>query len=274
MRTAVDSSASRGISALPSSAVPILPIAVAAAPRTPASGSWSAAVSCGHARPRRSGCRGRGRRSSRMSWSSSRSGRPGPDRRRGRRPCRARPTSGRTRPRTARGSGRPGALAVALGVDLDQRADGLLADLEVAVAERRHERGDGGQVAQLAQRAHHLEPHARLGIAHQRGQGRRPPRAAGSCRARPPPPGACSALGLFRLATRSSKEGFAAAWARRPRDRTKRTKADRRPPQARFIRTSSRGQPAVNAADDIRSGVQSRPIARPARAAPLRAARR
>ncbi len=57
-----------------------------------------------------------------------------------------------------------------LGVDLDEGPDRLLADLRIAVLERRDEGRHRGEVAQLPQGKHHLEPHVRLRVPHERGQ--------------------------------------------------------------------------------------------------------
>ena len=166
-RTPVDSSASSGISALPSSAVPILPSSgrrrlahlglgilqrrddVARRPR--------GRPGCRARRPTRRGC---------------------PSARRAASPASPRNTDGVDdgvrRDRRAVvlvGEGLQEAVdragALALRVDLDDRGDGLLADLRVAVLQRGDERRDRRDVAQLAQRADHLEAHARLGVAHQ-----------------------------------------------------------------------------------------------------------
>ena len=61
------------------------------------------------------------------------------------------------------------AVAVALGVDLHDRPDGLFADARVAVLQRGHESGDAGEIAQRAQGRDHREPHLDLGVAHEGG---------------------------------------------------------------------------------------------------------
>jgi hypothetical protein len=60
--------------------------------------------------------------------------------------------------------------AVAIGVELHQRSDRLLADLRLAVGERGHDGGHRGEVAQLAQPAHHLETHLGVRVADEGGQ--------------------------------------------------------------------------------------------------------
>ena len=154
------------MSALPSSAVPTLPIAVAAAARTLGLGVLE--------------CRHEVRDRAAPAEDADRVGRLGPDalllvpQGAGQAAEDARVHRGVGRHRRAVvlvGEGLQEAVdraaAVALGVDLDDRPDGLLADAGVAVLQRGHEGGDGREVAQRAQGLHHLEAHLDLGVAHE-----------------------------------------------------------------------------------------------------------